>query len=154
MLVVDDHMVFLRKIERNIRGVKKIVCEPLLNHVLFVSGTDDEVIETKVTVSLHDMPENRHSADLYHRFRSPFRLLCDSCAKPAGQKYRLHRNLSLTCGHSPKQAVYTYSAPTLRATKRAPYPPMVEKTAARSPAAWSQISVQKSDRLTQTPRTE
>ena len=44
------------KIELHIALAEKVVCEPLLDDVLFIPGADDEIVEAVMAVFLHDMP--------------------------------------------------------------------------------------------------
>lgn len=65
---VDGHLVAVAAVvERHIGVVEEIVGEPFLDVFLSVAGADDEVGMSVVCVLLHDVPEYRHPADLYHR---------------------------------------------------------------------------------------
>ena len=94
MLVVHDHAVLLRKVERDVRRVQEVVSEPLLDHVLLVARAYNEFIEAEVTVPLHDVPEDRHAADLHHGLGPPLRLLRDARAQAARQKNCLQISIS------------------------------------------------------------
>src|SRR6187402_805813 len=85
----DGHLVFLH-IEGDIRGVKEVVCEELLDDVSLVPAADDEVVDAEVGVDFHDVPKNRATTDLYHRFRANGRFLANPCAETAGKKNCLH----------------------------------------------------------------
>ena len=83
-MVVDDHLVLAAgKIKRNIAGMQEVIREPLLDHVLLVARADDKVVKAVVGIFLHDMPEDRHSTDLYHRFRAKLGFLGYTGAKTA-----------------------------------------------------------------------
>ena len=84
MLFVQDDLLAIRHIERHITHVEEVVVEPLLDHVLLVSGTDDKVVDTKRRVLLHDVPENRLAANLDHRLRLVLRFLRNPRAVPTG----------------------------------------------------------------------
>ena len=95
VLIVHDHAVFLREVKRDVGRVQEVVGEPLLDHVLLVARAYNELIEAEVTVALHDVPEDRHAADLDHRLGSPFRLLRDARAEAARQKHCFQIFISL-----------------------------------------------------------
>ena len=61
-----DKIIFC-KIKSNVRSMNKIVGKEFLDHVLFVTCTDNEIIKTESRVILHDVPENRFSAQFNHR---------------------------------------------------------------------------------------
>ena len=84
MLLVQDDLLAIRHIERHITHVEEVVVEPLLDHVLLVSGTDDKVIDAKCRILLHDVPENRLAANLDHRLRLVLRFLRNPCAVATG----------------------------------------------------------------------
>jgi hypothetical protein len=48
--------------------MKEVILKVLLDDVAFVTETDDELIDPVVGIDLHDMPDDRHAADLDHRF--------------------------------------------------------------------------------------
>ena len=60
--------------------MKKIVGKPLLDYMLFVTCTYDELIHAVVGVQLHNVPQNRHSADFNHWFRFELGFLGNSCS--------------------------------------------------------------------------
>ena len=87
MLVVHNHAVFLREVERDVGRMQKVVSEPFLDHMLFVARAYNEIVEAKMAVSFHDVPEDRHAADLHHGLGASFRLLGDSRTESACQKH-------------------------------------------------------------------
>ena len=91
MLIVNDGAAALRKVKCDIRRVEEVVGKPLLDHVLLITCTDDELIETIVAVFLHDVPENRHAPDLDHRLRAQLGLLRNARPPSPGEQYHFHR---------------------------------------------------------------
>lgn len=85
VLIVQDDLLTLREIERDIRGVDEVVREPFLDHVLLVARADDEVMETVMRILFHDMPEDRHPADLDHGLRAVLGFLRYPRAEAAGK---------------------------------------------------------------------
>ena len=79
-----------RQIEGHVACVEVVVGEVLLDHVALVAGADDEVGDPLGGVDLHDVPEDRPPADLYHRLRSQGGLLGKSGAGAAGKDHSLH----------------------------------------------------------------
>ena len=69
MLLMNHNFVPLRKVKRYIGRMQEIISKVLLDDMLLVARTNDEFIESKMCVFLHDMPKNRHTANLDHRFR-------------------------------------------------------------------------------------
>jgi hypothetical protein len=66
----NTHRPFpIRIIKSDIGSVKEIICEPLFDILLLISGADYEVIEPIVRVFLHDVPEDRPATNFNHRFR-------------------------------------------------------------------------------------
>ena len=75
VLLVHHDMMPPCKVKRNIARIKEVIVEPFLDDFLLISSTDDEVIDAIGGIFLHDMPENRHTANLYHRLRPILRFL-------------------------------------------------------------------------------
>ena len=83
---MDDHVIAaIGEIVCNVRGVQKVVRKVLLDDVLFIARADDELVETVVAVQLHDVPQNRHPAQLHHGLGLELRLFTDPCAVTAGE---------------------------------------------------------------------
>ena len=83
---MDDHVVAaIGEVVCNVRRVQEVVREVLLDDVLLVARADDELVKTVVAVQLHDVPQNRHPAQLYHRLGLELRLFTDPCAVTAGE---------------------------------------------------------------------
>src|SRR6266550_571871 len=64
--------------------------EVVADHVAFVAKTQDEIHDPEVRVELHDVPEDRPTADLDHRLRSHVRLLRQTRPESAAEDHRLH----------------------------------------------------------------
>jgi hypothetical protein len=62
---VDLHLPAAH-VERDVRGVQRVVGEPLLDDVSLVAETDDELLDPVGRVDLHDVPQHRLAADLDH----------------------------------------------------------------------------------------
>src|ERR1017187_3208826 len=54
-------------VEGNIRRVQEVVGEVLLDDIAPVTAADDELVHAVSGIDLHDVPENRLSADFDHR---------------------------------------------------------------------------------------
>ena len=68
MTLMYKHLVVaMGEVEGDVGVVEEIVGEPFLDVLLFVAGTDDEVVVTIEGVFLHNMPENGHASDFDHR---------------------------------------------------------------------------------------
>ena len=90
-VAVEHHVSApLAEVERDVRRMQKVVREVVLDDLLLVARADDELVEPLGGESFHDMPQDRPSADLHHRFRFDNRLLADPRAEPAGQNHDLH----------------------------------------------------------------
>lgn len=64
---VNGHCaITMREIKGHIAVVQEVVGKPFLDDMLLVARTDDELIVTVIGVFLHDVPENRLTADLDH----------------------------------------------------------------------------------------
>src|SRR4051794_9156941 len=91
--VVDLHLA-RAEVEGHVRGVQRVVREPLLDDVALVAEAHDEVVDPGGGVDLHDVPEDRLAADLDHRLRPQRRLLAEPRAEAAGEDHRLHATAS------------------------------------------------------------
>ena len=94
MLIVHDHAVLLCEVKRDVGRVQEIVGEPFLDHVLLIARAYNEIIETEMAVPLHDVPEDRHAADLHHGLGTPLRLLRNARTQTARQKNCLQTFIS------------------------------------------------------------
>ena len=80
-MIVDDPFIHIAKVKGYIRLMEKIVSEVFLDAISLISQADDEVVETKMGIGLHDMPENWLLTDFNHRFRLQVGFFTDSCAE-------------------------------------------------------------------------
>src|SRR5205085_4975778 len=62
----------------------------LLDDVALIAQTDNEIGDSVRGIDLHDMPQDRISADLHHRLRAQMGFLRDPRAAPAREDDRLH----------------------------------------------------------------
>src|ERR1700677_3355726 len=81
-------------IERHIRHMKEIICEIFLDHIALVAEADDEIVDALGAVDLHDMPEDRHSADLGHGLWPGCGLLREAGAEPPRPDHCFHAYLT------------------------------------------------------------
>ena len=70
--------------------MEEIIGEIFLDQVALIAQANDEIIDPRGAVNLHDVPQDRHSADLDHRLRPHICLLRETRAEPAGQDDSLH----------------------------------------------------------------
>ena len=87
--VVHFHLVGLH-VEGDVRHMKKVILKILLDDVALVAEADDEFIDPMVGIDLHDVPDDRHAADLDHRLRLGVRFFRKSRSKTAGKKNCFH----------------------------------------------------------------
>ena len=87
----DEVVLSTREVEGYVARLKKVVGKPLLDDMLLVARADDELGEPVVGILLHDMPKNRHPANLHHRLRNKPRLLREPRTEPARQNDHFHR---------------------------------------------------------------
>ena len=73
MGIVHCHIIAL-DVDGDIVVVKKIIGEPLLDHISLVSETDNEFIVSIMCIMFHDMPNDGFSSDFHHRFGFNYRL--------------------------------------------------------------------------------
>src|SRR5712692_7209262 len=103
-VVEDLHFVVLH-VEGHVGHVEEVVGEVLFDEITLVAAADNEVIDPVEGVQLHDMPQNRLSADFDHWFRLDLCFLAQSGAKTASQDYRFHAAAS-SLSHTLTQAFY------------------------------------------------
>ena len=89
-VAVSDHLG-IRHIEGYVRHVQRVVREELLDHVALVAEADDEIIDAMSTVHLHDMPQNRPSADFNQRLGAADSLFAEARAEAAGEDDGFHK---------------------------------------------------------------
>ena len=88
--MVHRHLVLFH-VEGDVRHVQEVIGEVFLDQVALVAAADDELGDTVEGIALHDVPENRTSTDLDHRFGSHRGLFREPCAKATGQNDCFHR---------------------------------------------------------------
>ena len=80
--LMESHLVLVvAEVKRDVAIMQEIVGKPLLDILLTIACTDDELIMPVIGILLHDMPKYRHATDLNHRFRLKLRLLGNASAK-------------------------------------------------------------------------
>ena len=74
--LVNGHLILtITVIKGHIRVMQEVVGEPLLDILLLVTGADYKLSMSVIGILLHDMPEDRHTTDLNHRFWFELRFL-------------------------------------------------------------------------------
>ena len=91
MFIMDDHLIAaIGKVKSDVGGVQKIIRKPLLDDMLLITGTNHKFIESIIGIGLHNMPLNRHAADLNHGFGFINRFLRDTGSEASRKDYYLH----------------------------------------------------------------
>ena len=89
MIIVHFNAV-AGKIERNIRHMEKIISKKLFNDMLFISGTNNKFANTVIGIQLHNVPQNRLVANLYHRLRAKLAFFRNAGAEAARKNNCFH----------------------------------------------------------------
>src|SRR6516165_1900463 len=77
------------------------------DHLFFVTECDDELVQPVRGVIFHDVPKDRFTADLYHRFRA----LIGFLSEPGSHSTRENRDL-----HSTPSAIFSRRLSSKRRT--------------------------------------
>ena len=88
LLVNVDQII--GEIDRHVRRVEEVIGEIFLDQITLVTKADDEVVHAVGRVKLHDVPDDRHSANLDHRLGAHRCLLAQPGAETARKNHRLH----------------------------------------------------------------
>ena len=80
-------------IESDVRHVQEIIREILLDEVSLISATNDELVDSVLRVHFEDVPQDRSTADLDHRFWSYDCLFAKPGPEPTRQYHCLHSHL-------------------------------------------------------------
>ena len=97
MVLVDNHLVFaVGEVICNIGGVQEIIREILLDHMLLIPGADHKIVEAVMAVELHDMPEDRHAAQIHHGLWFELAFFGNARSEAAGENNNFHRISSLS----------------------------------------------------------
>src|SRR5215471_10836093 len=89
MAAVISQLV-LSDVDGDVGIVKDLVGKIFLDHVAPIAEANDELHDAVKRIDLHDMPEDRSSANLDHRLWAKLRLFRDPRTKTAGENNRLH----------------------------------------------------------------
>ena len=82
---MNGHLILsISVVEGDIRVMKEIVGKPLLDILLLVASTDYKLGMTIIGILFHNMPQNRHTANLNHWLWFKLRFLRYSGAKATG----------------------------------------------------------------------
>ena len=87
---MNDDFIAVCKIKRYIGSMNKIISKPFLNDMLLIPRADDKLVDSIRGIDLHDMPEDRHFTDLYHRFRLKGGFFGNAGSKTTRENYRFH----------------------------------------------------------------
>ena len=94
MVLVDNHLVFaVREVICNVGGMQEIICKILLDHMLLIPGADHKIVEAVIAVELHDMPEDRHAAQIHHGFWFELAFFGDSRSEATGENHNFHAKI-------------------------------------------------------------
>ena len=91
MVLVNNHLVFaVGKVICNVGGVQEIICKVLLDHMLLIPGADHKIVEAVMAVELHDMPEDRHAAQIHHGLWFELAFFGNARSEAAGEDENFH----------------------------------------------------------------
>jgi hypothetical protein len=77
-------------------GVPGIIIDKILfNDVRFIPGEDYEFVKPPIGIQLHDMPENRPSANFYHGLGAQIRFFGEAGTISSGEEYYFHDDISI-----------------------------------------------------------
>jgi hypothetical protein len=79
----------LGNVERRITDVEKVISEVAFNYISQIPAANHKIIDSAMRENFHDVPQNRHSADLDHRLGAEMALLADSGTRASRQNYGL-----------------------------------------------------------------
>ena len=83
-------------VEGDIRHVQKVVGKVLLDDITFVAAADNKLVYFMEGVELHDMPENRLTADLDHGLGLDVGFLGNARPETTSEDDCLHFRINLT----------------------------------------------------------
>lgn len=109
LLVMDDLLTVVGKVKGDITMMQKIMGEIFLDHITLIPQADDELIDAIVRIDLHDVPEDRLAADLYHGLGLEMGLLADPGTETAGKNYSFHsyHQLLLTADYADGRRLFS-----------------------------------------------
>src|SRR5579875_392198 len=70
--------------------MQKIIEKVFFDDIPLIAQTYDKLVKALGRINFHNVPDNGHAADLYHRFRFQRCFFAQSCTQPAGKDYYLH----------------------------------------------------------------
>jgi len=77
-------------VEGHVRHVQRVIGEIFLDHIAAKAAADDEIAQAVAVVELHDVPQDRPSADFHHRLRLEMGFFRKPGAQAAGKDDNLH----------------------------------------------------------------
>ena len=90
MLAMNNQLIAPSEVKGHVRGVQEVVGKPLLDHVLPIAGAYNEIIETIMGIHFHDVPQDGHTTNFHHRFRTELRLLGNAGTETARKDHDFH----------------------------------------------------------------
>ena len=83
--------IFVRfQIDRHIRLIEIIVGEKTLDDIALISQTHNKIVESVMGIFLHDMPQNRLSANFDHRLGFQMRFFADPRSESPCKNHYFH----------------------------------------------------------------
>jgi len=80
----------MRHIEGDVRHVKEIIGEILLDHIALVAAAHDEIVDAMTGIDLHDVPKDRLAADFDHWLGLDACFFGNTCTEPTGEYHCSH----------------------------------------------------------------
>ena len=90
-LVMDLHAV-VSEVERHVRRMEEVIREEFLDQITLVAKADHEIVHAMRGVDLHDVPNDRHPANLDHGLGPNSGFFAEPRTKATGQNYRYQLN--------------------------------------------------------------
>ena len=82
---MNGHLVLtVTVVEGDVRVMQEVVGKPLLDILLLVTSTDDKLGMAIIGILLHDMPKDRHTANLNHWLWLELAFFADTRAEATG----------------------------------------------------------------------
>jgi hypothetical protein len=75
----------------DIGAVQNVIRKIFLDHIAAISGANDEIVDALTRIYVHDVPDNRESADLDHWFGPQMAFLGNASAQAARQDHDFHQ---------------------------------------------------------------
>ena len=86
-IAMDLDFAAIGEIEGYIAIMQRVVSKILFYNFLLVAGANNEIVDSVMGENLHDVPKDRHAADLDHRFRFQVGLFPNTSTKAPSKNY-------------------------------------------------------------------